>query len=766
MNIIFFTFILIFLTLSTEVKADKGNMVPNGTCKYHVSYNNAITFSKANATCKSMGGSLAMMKTTAIQDFVESQIIYRYRNWGGTVDFWIGAYKENKKWIWMDGSSISDMDMRFAWSAVKTSSGYLFMSSYETTRNNMRWINNGGTKLRDYICEISVFDRCSTNVCDNGGTCNQIGCQSNCMCTPGYFGEFCTSESISILPTETNYTIFVGQSVSVDLTILSYDGPVKIKVFKNDDFATSVATKSNVTGTVSFTFGPFGPGREKLTYNFRAKSESSSHAYYKTTSVTILLKGKLQLINWNVSNNEDLLSCTFEGYPAPKTTGILRISLVKFLETTEVHCFAQNDYETSAVHKFLINNDVIFENNIIYRIFWKQKDRRSYYKAKELCHSSGGNLVTISNDLTQNAISKKLQNIGVDVDVYIGATRKIQERKIEWKWQNGFAFYDETKNGKWNERNNRSSNGQYIGWKDGEPNNIMFDCASMSYWGLWYWNVVQCNRTIGFICENLASSTLPSLKIEECGTAIKITFYASLEALNITHRIEVSEKNSSQSLASHETVAVRRMNSIFFNNLQYSTMYMIKLILCPAECVHPPTTHKYVITSSAESPKHCDVVLMDESNTESKVNLSLILPSSILGTTVVLLFLASFILCIKLRSRVDTRDSIRHDASTDEVTVPYQTTYMKHKSQKDVNGYENTNLTPNTTERLKASENVIDTANAPNKCNNFIIKAEYVRQVESYETPMQLNKIQNNSVYEDIQNTSGVKMNTNTMIYI
>nr|XP_039259535.1 uncharacterized protein LOC120335990 [Styela clava] len=120
-------------------------------CKYHVNYYKKKTFGDANTTCNSLGGSVAMMKTDAIQDFVESQIIDQYGE-GGTIEFWIGAYKPNTDWLWVDDTPITNS--KWAWSSVSQGNGYLFMSSYGTTRDNMKWINNDGSRTQGYVCEI------------------------------------------------------------------------------------------------------------------------------------------------------------------------------------------------------------------------------------------------------------------------------------------------------------------------------------------------------------------------------------------------------------------------------------------------------------------------------------------------------------------------------------------------------------------------------------------------------------------------------------
>nr|XP_039259717.1 delta-like protein C isoform X2 [Styela clava]XP_039259718.1 delta-like protein C isoform X2 [Styela clava]XP_039259719.1 delta-like protein C isoform X2 [Styela clava] len=59
----------------------------NKNCKYHVNFYKKKTFGDANTTCNSLGGTVAMMKTDAIQDFVESQIIDQYGKEGGTIAF-------------------------------------------------------------------------------------------------------------------------------------------------------------------------------------------------------------------------------------------------------------------------------------------------------------------------------------------------------------------------------------------------------------------------------------------------------------------------------------------------------------------------------------------------------------------------------------------------------------------------------------------------------------------------------------------------------
>nr|XP_039259540.1 protein serrate-like [Styela clava] len=70
-------------------------------CQYHVNRYDIKSFAEANLTCSSLGGALAMMKTTEIQDWVESQIITQYEATGPTILFWIGGYIVNDSWIWL-----------------------------------------------------------------------------------------------------------------------------------------------------------------------------------------------------------------------------------------------------------------------------------------------------------------------------------------------------------------------------------------------------------------------------------------------------------------------------------------------------------------------------------------------------------------------------------------------------------------------------------------------------------------------------------------
>ncbi|XP_077965951.1 fibropellin-3-like isoform X1 [Styela clava] len=160
-------------------------------CKYHVNHGEAKSFNQSESICSSLGGTIAMMKTSEIQDLVESQVINQYGARGVVLEFRIGGYKSNKRWIWIDGTDVpTGKDSK--WSTnYQTASGSMILSSHRRGRSNMAWFTKPNYERRGYICEISVVDRCSVFPCHNSGICTQIGCQKKCECTWGYTGENC-----------------------------------------------------------------------------------------------------------------------------------------------------------------------------------------------------------------------------------------------------------------------------------------------------------------------------------------------------------------------------------------------------------------------------------------------------------------------------------------------------------------------------------------------------------------------------------------------
>ncbi|XP_077966098.1 uncharacterized protein LOC144419858 isoform X2 [Styela clava] len=163
------------------------------TCKYHVNLHDEKAFADSNSTCRELGGEVAMMKTTIIQDLVGSQIISQYGTNGTTIEFWIGGYKVNDSWIWVDGTavSISEENSKLP-GALDGKTRIMFLSSYlNGERNSMRWFATDKNVKIGYICEIAVIDVCSPSPCMYSGTCVFVGCQKICKCLKGFDGKYC-----------------------------------------------------------------------------------------------------------------------------------------------------------------------------------------------------------------------------------------------------------------------------------------------------------------------------------------------------------------------------------------------------------------------------------------------------------------------------------------------------------------------------------------------------------------------------------------------
>nr|XP_039259536.1 uncharacterized protein LOC120335991 [Styela clava] len=292
----------------------------NEDCKYHVNFYKKITFAEANTTCNSLEGAVAMMKTDSIQDFVESQIIDQYGEGGGIISFWIGGYKPNAVWEWLDNTPITDG--KWAWFAVSQGNGCLYMSSYATTRYSMKWFNNDGTSKRGYVCEVSTVNLCSPSPCLYWGTCSSIGCQRSCKCLDGFTGNNCETTPISISSTKRNYTANIGESITVTLNIQSNHGLVRIQAFRNVNFNNVILTKRNVGTSDEIKLGPFTNPSERTIYTFRADPESNLGAYLISTSLTVVIEAgatisHLQPTDIFIGTSPNSIRCYATGVPSP-----------------------------------------------------------------------------------------------------------------------------------------------------------------------------------------------------------------------------------------------------------------------------------------------------------------------------------------------------------------------------------------------------------------------------------------------------------------
>ncbi|XP_077965975.1 uncharacterized protein LOC120336006 isoform X2 [Styela clava] len=184
-------------------------------CKYHINLYDKKSFADANSTCKELGGAVAMMKTTEIQALAESQIITQYGATGPTILFWIGGYKVNTSWIWVDGTVVPTTGEDSKWSSWfdnTTKQGEMVLSSHpDRSRNSMRWFATENNAQQGYICEIAAIDRCSPSPCLNSGSCIQIGCQRKCKCMWGYTGENCETRISQISCFQSGISILWNQ---------------------------------------------------------------------------------------------------------------------------------------------------------------------------------------------------------------------------------------------------------------------------------------------------------------------------------------------------------------------------------------------------------------------------------------------------------------------------------------------------------------------------------------------------------------------------
>nr|XP_039259553.1 receptor-type tyrosine-protein phosphatase delta-like [Styela clava] len=715
----------------------------NGNCKYHVNLFKRKTFSESNATCHSLGGTIAMMKTDAIQDFVESQIINQYGE-GGTIEFWIGAYKPNTNWLWVDGTPITNGKGKWAWTVTKQGNGSLFMSSYMTTRDKMKWFNDDGSSNRGYVCEVSTVDLCSPSPCLYWGTCLSIGCQRSCKCLDGFTGNNCETTPISISSTKRNYTANIGESITVTLNIQSNHGLVRIQAFRNVNFNNVILTKRNVGTSDEIKLGPFTNPSERTIYTFRADPESNLGAYFISTSITVVIeagatisqlqptdifigtspnsircyatgvpsptirwykdsilittssssnvyqridktyaefnaqkanisdagkytcvatntiqgikksanstavvRAKVTLVNSSVTmpniTSESLqLMCTFEGFPTPKiewkfkregnyqkifpnhsgsvfryqnqaepanhpikNSSQLYISLSEYLGTIEVVCSAWNDFENSSNEKtFQMNQNVVTSVGKLYKLFGKvEKEKRNMSDAEHFCYSAGSRLAKISNSETQASLKSMIIQTGFSSNVYIGAQRTIEGNSRIWRWDDDTLFYNETKHGKWIQKEG-FADGSYVAWHKGRPDHDV-SCLVLRSDFHWEWADAYCTSLIGFICE----STIPeitknlSANVDECSSNITINWIPASEAVGILHRIDVIKEDSNATLQNWRTDVVpshQNLMSVKLTNLNYSTPYLIRVTVCPEEC-------KYSFTSTIKVKTHATI---------------------------------------------------------------------------------------------------------------------------------------------------------------
>nr|XP_039260533.1 uncharacterized protein LOC120336824 [Styela clava] len=161
-----------------------------------------------------------MVKTSEIQDLVESQVINQYGARGGDLGFRIGGYKANKRWIWIDGTDVpTGKDSK--WSTnYQTSSGSMILSSYRSGRSNMTWFTKPNYERRCYICEISGVSQIS---CFQSGISIKWNRDHH---TLGRVYKLYLEDLMSKTSKETNVQILVTDEASITIGNVSEPTPI------------------------------------------------------------------------------------------------------------------------------------------------------------------------------------------------------------------------------------------------------------------------------------------------------------------------------------------------------------------------------------------------------------------------------------------------------------------------------------------------------------------------------------------------------------
>ena len=129
-----------------------------------------MTQSSANTTCRGLNGSLVMIKTEAVQIFLQDKVKSLYGN-NGIISFWVGGYKYNNQWMWEDYTLIGFNGSYSHWAPGKpsgTGNGMLISSWHSVGPNlsgpwmSLDWLDEDGTSTKSgFICEISSGKSCT-----------------------------------------------------------------------------------------------------------------------------------------------------------------------------------------------------------------------------------------------------------------------------------------------------------------------------------------------------------------------------------------------------------------------------------------------------------------------------------------------------------------------------------------------------------------------------------------------------------------------------
>ena len=296
------------------------NMVNYNGHSYQL-FDMGMTWPEAKAYCENLGGHLAVITSAGEQTVIESLLSAGTKN-----SYWLGGYKENKKWKW-----ITDEDFSYTHWSYKDPDNFgrvedslmIYKAKHDGRNfgdwNDLCWNASCygeyvffGTKNFGFICEWDLPYGMAHNALDGGDGNDTINNKGNCSQILGGAGNDIirnNGDNVTISTGDGSDTVELSATVtSVTLTdfaendVIHWAGSVGVKSFATEADSLVVTLNDNSSVTIN------GVNAQTADDKFVWSVNSGTASYTKNISSSLKLSKDGKAISFAPATNENIFT--------------------------------------------------------------------------------------------------------------------------------------------------------------------------------------------------------------------------------------------------------------------------------------------------------------------------------------------------------------------------------------------------------------------------------------------------------------------------